>query len=120
MQYKPEMAKVALEELSQGKSIAAVCVALGIGRTSFYKYAENFPDFYDAVERGLAASQVYWEKIGESGIKGEFKNFGGAPWQFIMKNRFKDDYAEDKKDDKSNAESVLEQIMSGKLKVNND
>ncbi len=118
--YKPEYCKVALEVLAGGESLAAVCAEIGISRPTLYTWKDTYPEFADALNVGLQKAQRDWEALGRSGIEGEIKNFAGSPWIFTMKNRFREDYAEDKKDDKSNAESVLEQIMSGKLKVNND
>lgn len=109
LQYKSEMAEVARNELSKGKSISAACVALDIQRSTFYKYIERCPDFAEAVEKGKNASQAFWEERGTAGIFGEIDKFSATPWMFVMKNRFRDDYAEDKKDDGKN--SVIEKLL---------
>jgi predicted DNA-binding transcriptional regulator AlpA len=117
--YRKEYCAIAIEVLSQGKSIAAVCAKLKISRPTFYTWRNNNPEFDDAISLGLQQAQAAWEEIGLDGIMGRIERFSGAPWIFTMKNRFRDDYAEDKKDDKkSDEKSVLEKIISGEIVIN--
>jgi len=118
--YDPKFCETAVDVLSEGKSLAAVCVAIGVARSTLYEWRDKYPDFKKAIEMGLQHAQLRFEELGLKGMSGEIKNFAGSSWIFTMKNRFRDDYAEDKKEDKSPAESVLEQILSGKIQVKND
>ena len=117
--YKPEYEALAIEILSQGKSLAAVCAKIGVCRDTLYDWRDKYPGFAKALKTGLQQAQSVWEDIGTQGITGQHEKFAGTPWMFVMKNRFREDYADDKKEDKASAaESVLEQILSGKIQVN--
>lgn len=108
--YKVEYGQLAVEILAKGKSLAAVCAHLNISRPTLYEWRDRFPEFKKSIELGLQKAQVYWENIGEDGITGNIKNFGGSPWIFTMKNRFRDDYAEEK-EHKSVSDSIVEKLI---------
>lgn len=116
--YKSEYCKVAENILATGKSLAAICAELDITRTTLYAWRDNNLEFSEAIEKGLQKAQTYWESLGANGISGDIKNFGAAPWIFTMKNRFRADYQDDKKDEKNNESSVLEKILNGEITVN--
>lgn len=108
--YAPEYCDVARKVLGDGESIAALCAELQIVRQTFYTWRDKHPEFNDAVEVGLMEAQRVWEKIGRDGITGEYDRFGGSPWIFTMKNRFRHDYQEEKSEQLSNA-SVIEKLI---------
>ena|SRR5665213_3136 len=108
--YKPEYCDVAVKVLSEGKSLAAVCVQIGICRPTLYVWKETHPDFANALNFGMQQSQLYWENLGQNGISGDIKGFGSAPWIFTMKSRFRDDYAEEK-EHKSVSDSIVEKLI---------
>lgn len=110
LKYRPEMCATAQEILSSGKSLAAVCAALNVCRDTLYEWRDTHPDFAKALKIGLQHAQAYWEQIGEDGITGKYEKFGGAPWMFTMKNRFRDDYKEDK-EPKTVADSIVEKLI---------
>ncbi len=114
MKYEQKCCIKAEEILSTGKSLAAVCAAMGIARCTLYDWRDTYPEFKEAIDRGLQKAQSVWEDMGESGIKGEYKGFGAAPWIFTMKNRFRDDYKEDKNEKSEASNSLVEKIL-GKL-----
>ena len=109
--YSPEYCEIAAEVFAQGKSKAAVCAALDICRPTLYSWCAKYPEFDQAVNRGMQKAQEYWEDLGEQGIKGNIEKFGAAPWIFTMKNRFREDYAEDKSENNSVPESVVMQLI---------
>lgn len=108
--YKPEYCETAVEVLSKGKSLAAVCVACGCCRATLYNWRDSHPEFARAINFGLQHAQARWEDIGEAGIVGELEKFSATPWIFTMKNRFRDDYQEDK-EAKSLPESLVERLI---------
>jgi hypothetical protein len=118
--YKNEHCKKAEEILATGRSLAAVCAKLNIARCTLYEWKESHPEFKEALERGLQKCQAYWEELGIDGVTGNYERFGAAPWIFTMKNRFRNDYTEDKDDKQESAVSVLEKIITGEIKVKND
>jgi transposase len=118
--YRPEYCEVAIEVLSAGKSLAAVCAQIGICRETLTNWKNAHPDFNAAMRFGVQKCQVYWEDMGMDGIQGNIEKFGASPWIFSMKNRFREDYKEEKEDKSDTAVSVLEKIISGELKIKND
>lgn len=112
--YKPEMCKIALDILSKGESLAAICAELEITRPTLYEWRKNHEEFREAVDIGLQKAQREMEKIGMNGIKGNYDKFSSTPWLFMMRNRFREDYQEDK-DSKQVSESIVEKLID-KLK----
>jgi hypothetical protein len=96
--------------LAQGKSIASVAFRLGVCRDTIYDWRDKHPEFAQALKRGKEASQEHWEDIGYEGICGDRKGFSATAWMFVMKNRFRDDYQEDK-EPKSISESIVEKLI---------
>ena len=92
--YKIEHCDTAVEVLSRGKSLASVCVAIGVSRQTLYLWRDTYPEFARAINFGLQNAQARWEDLGESGISGEIDKFSASPWIFTMKNRFRSDYAD--------------------------
>jgi hypothetical protein len=118
--YKPELCKKAFEVLSNGESLAAVCCELDITRETLRVWRNTHKDLNEAINKGLEHSQRYWENIGKMGIQGAYEKFNAAPWIFTMKNRFREDYKEEKEDKKDDSISVLEKIITGAIKVKHD
>lgn len=108
--YRAEFCDIARDVLSRGKSLAAVCSRLDICRATLYEWRDSNPEFAKAINSGLQKAQEYWEDIGEQGITGQIEKFGGAPWIFTMKNRFRADYAEDK-EAKTATDVVLDKLL---------
>ena len=110
--YKKSHCETALNVLSKGKSLAAVCAALDICRQTLINWRNTFPEFDEAVKRGLQKAQSKWEDIGESGIVGEHEKFSAPAWIFSMKNRFREDYKEDKEHQSVSAsEPIIAKIL---------
>jgi hypothetical protein len=110
-EYKPEYCEIAAKVFAQGKSKAAVCAKLDISRPTLYNWCAKYPEFDQAVNRGMQKAQEYWEDLGEQGIKGDIEKFGAAPWIFTMKNRFREDYAEDKSESNTVPEAIVMQLI---------
>lgn len=112
-EYKPEYCKVAAKVLANGESLAAVCAELDICRATLYNWRAAHPEFASSLNAGLQKAQRRWEKMGEEGITGQIDKFSASPWIFTMKNRFRDDYSEEK--EASKGESAVEKFLLGKL-----
>lgn len=108
--YHKDMCIKAEEVLAGGESLAAICAELDISRTTLYEWRDTHPEFREAIESGLQKAQRVWEKIGRNGIEGNYEKFNGAPWIFTMKNRFRDDYKEDK-EPKSESTTIIEKLI---------
>ncbi len=120
-EFRPEYCAIAENVLANGESKAAVCAELEISKQTLYDWQDMHPEFKEAIEIGLYKSQRDWEAIGRNAALGGVDKFPQSSWIFTMKNRFRDDYAEEKKEDKQDAAaSLLENIISGKIKVKQD
>jgi len=109
--YKPEYCDIAIKVLAGGESLAAVCDELDICRSTLYNWRDANPDFARALDCGLQKAQRQWESLGRDGVSGDIKSFGGAPWIFIMKNRFREDYKEDKQDNSNSNQALVEKLI---------
>ena len=59
--YKHEFCEIALEVLGQGGSRAALAARLGISKSNLWAWEKEHPEFLNAIERGLTASEALWE-----------------------------------------------------------
>jgi hypothetical protein len=93
--YDPSMDEKALAAYKEGKSIVGICVELGISRETYYRWRddETHP-FSEIAKAGETISQQWWEDRGKDAIFGGVDKFAGSSWQFVMKNRFRNDYAD--------------------------
>lgn len=72
---------------ADGASLAEVCLAMGIVRTSYYKLCKLSEAFSDADKLGRTNSEAWWVQLGKDGATGE-KPVQASVWIFNMKNRF--------------------------------
>lgn len=108
--YNESMCEEVRRLMAAGKSIARVATNLGVHRRTVYAWCEKHPEFADCFERGKDAAQAHWEDVGSEGIEGEIKNFSATAWMFTMKNRFREDYTEDK-ESKNVSEDLVSKIL---------
>lgn len=108
--YNQALCEKAREIMARGKSIARLATDLGVCRETIYDWRDKHPEFAKALKAGRDAAQAHWEDIGEEGVLGEIKNFSATTWIFTMKNRFRDDYKEDKKDNPV-AEVLMDKLI---------
>jgi len=94
--YKPEYCETVIELMSEGASKAEVCLELNCDFQSFLNWQKKYPEFFEAVKRGLHLSKGMWEKMGRKAAFGKVENFNATAWIFNMKNRFgkMDDFSE--------------------------
>lgn len=71
-------------------TVASICVLLDIDRDTYYEWLNKFTDFSDSIKRGLEHRKAHMEKMALTGVSGE--KFNAAPWIFLMKNMFPDEY----------------------------
>jgi len=98
--YNPEMLDKMHAVFATGGSIAAVCVELDISRETLYDWTKRSSprfnkDFSDSFKAGKLKAQVVWENIGLGQSDGSSKG-NATTYNFIVKNRFKEDYADKK------------------------
>ena len=110
--YHPDLCDKLPELFSEGNTIVGVCVELGISRDCYYEWKKVHPEFAEAAKQGELASQYWWEKNGRDGIFGGVDKFAGSSWQFVMKNRFREDYRDEQAVQTNNTliEKLLEKL----------
>lgn len=87
-EYKPEFCKQIIDFMSNGKSLTAFAASIGHHRDSVYEWTKVHPEFSDALKKGRAASEAWWESIGIEGTLGQIKNFNPTAFVWMTKNMF--------------------------------
>jgi transposase len=89
--YNKDMLPVLIDCGKQGMGVVEMSVAIGICRDTFNEWRKDNKEFSDTVNKALAYSQAWWERLGREGSTGE-KQINPTTWIFNMKNRFRDDW----------------------------
>lgn len=94
--YDPSYCEKAIEFLCEGYSVGALAGEIGVCRATIFNWMNEHPEFLDAVKRGQARSQLWWERrnmaFAESGegnataIVFGLKNRARDDWQDITRN----------------------------------
>ena len=119
--FETWMIEKANELFKDGESITSVCCDLDITRETYYQWRQNKDHpFYETAKKGEQLSQQYWERLGRQGIRGDLEKFAGSSWQFVLKNRFRDHYADEKKEApaKTVTELWIESVAAQELAKN--
>jgi hypothetical protein len=66
--YNPEWVETIPNMFSEGQSVLEVAISLGVCKDSLYEYAKLYPEFSDALSRGKAISQAWWERQGRENL----------------------------------------------------
>jgi hypothetical protein len=117
MKYDPSICAKVPELFEDCSSITQVAVKLGIGRSTLYEWIDAYPEFKKAMELGLNKSEAAMEKLALEGAKGLYEKFSAPMLIFMMKNRFKSTYGEQKEEEKNAATTLLEQLLLGNIKI---
>ena len=93
--YEASFCKLVVELGSEGKSHAQISAALGVTRETLYQWAEEKPEFSDAMSFARDLSLSWWEDQAQRGIWAG-KEFNAAAWNKSVTARFPLDYGERK------------------------
>ena len=90
--YSEAYCNEVIECLAEGHSVSAFAGRVGVTRSTVYKWAEDFPDFAEALKIGQAKAVEFWEKI----LVKVARDGGGNATAviFALKNRANDDWAD--------------------------
>lgn len=115
--YDPTICDELPAMFADGSSIVKVCARkLGIARSTYYEWKDKYPEFKKAADKGEQLGQCAQEDILEAGARGEIPNYNATSQVFLMKCRYRKDYSDQEKE-KSTSDSLLEQIINGKVKI---
>ena len=78
--YKPEYCDHLIAQMGKGFSMTAVAGSMGVAKSTLFYWAQNYPDFSDALKKGEAVRLLFWEE--------RLVNDGGTPAAtiFALKN----------------------------------
>ena len=76
----------------QGASLAEMCVALGVGKPTVARWAQNFPEFCEALEYARVLAESWWRRKGQQNLEcmkpnGE-KVFRSEIWKGTLEHEF--------------------------------
>jgi len=88
--YDPAYCEAVIDFMENGYSITAFAGSIRVARSTVYKWADEFPEFSDALNTGQAISALWWENRLRDVAE---KNEGNATAAiFGLKNRAADDW----------------------------
>ena len=103
--YDPSFCEGFEKRFAEGQSILEVANSMGLSRDTFYEWEKVYPEFSYALNRGRAASQAWWERMGrenlfdtetydsETRISNKSR-FNDRLWTKNVSCRFKKDWAD--------------------------
>lgn len=84
--YDPAYCEQIVQMGKQGYSQKMMWSELGIGSQTAMQWMEEFPEFHDAADRALTASQGYWEQ--QMLLNTENKGFNARVAEVALKGQF--------------------------------
>jgi len=88
--YDPAYCEAVIDLMENGYSITEFAGSIRVARSTVYKWADEFPEFSDALNTGQAISALWWENRLRDVAE---KNEGNATAAiFGLKNRAADDW----------------------------
>lgn len=105
--YDPIYCEQLIEHLSGGASIASFAASIGVARSTVHQWAEDYPEFSDALKVAKARCAAWWEaRLRAIAIE------GGAPGAataviFGLKNMASDDWREKQEIDHKSSDGSM-------------
>ena len=120
--YDPAYCDQIIDFMAQGYSITAFAGSIRVARSSVYLWAEEHPEFSDAIKIAEAAAAVWWEDRLRSNATEGVGN--ATACVFGLKNRARDDWRDRREHDHSNTDGTLtglfESIAARGKTINDD
>lgn len=95
--YTEELCEDVIALGKQGLSITQIAYEMDIARSTLYEWAEQHPEFSDAIKKARLYSQGFWEnqlRTAALGMNPEGVTPNPTLMIFQMKNRFPDEWRE--------------------------
>lgn len=103
--YKPEMCDVVRDHLSLGFSLTSACGKIGVVKQTAYNYAEEYPQFLDAINMGRAIGMALWEE--RLTVQALESPGNTAALIFAMKNLYQDDWRDRHETDHTSSDGTM-------------
>ncbi len=100
--YKKEFAENLVDMFRDGSSKAKVAAKLGISKTSYDNWKQWHPEFAEAAAIGETIAQVFHEDKMDQCVDNP-KDYNARAQEFLMRSRYRDDYADNKHDEQKEA-----------------
>lgn len=116
--YKPEYCEDIINYLSDGKHIIQYAAKIGVAKSTIYEWANNYPEFSDALKKAQAKSTAQWlENARLKAFSGEHKG-SDAMLIWMLKKKDKEEFGDKDVDDKkSDSVSILGAVSSETLRM---
>lgn len=85
-EYKSEYYDGVINAGAEGKSLTEFAASVDVWRQRLYEWADQFPEFADALKISRAKCRAFWEARGRENMAN--KEFNSSVWIFSMKSRF--------------------------------
>lgn len=92
--YEPAMCERIVELGERGASIAEMAYEIGVAKDTLKNWAAANEEFLVAFTRAKLASQVWWERKGQTGMEKSSQEFQASIWSRSMAARFPEDWRE--------------------------
>lgn len=106
--YKPAMCKAMKDHLSKGYSLTASAGKVGIVKQTAYNYAEEHPEFMDAISEGRSIGMALWEE--RLAIQAIEAPGNTAAIIFAMKNLYQDDWRDKRETDHTSSDKSMSPV----------
>ncbi len=93
IEFEPWMGPRMLEMADQGEMVAAVSEELGIGRTTYYKWVKEKPEFKRFHSQYKTRSLMFYERVARDLTLGKIKGGNAAVLALILANKEPEQYS---------------------------
>ena len=90
--YRVEHCKRIIELGELGFSQAQMAADIGIAKATINLWAQQYPDFMNALSHARTLSQAWWEREAQAGLRD--RDFNAGIWDKSVKSRFREDYTD--------------------------
>jgi hypothetical protein len=92
--YETKYCQMLIDHMAQGFSFETFAALINKHPDTVNEWARHggkheHPEFSDAKKVAFTHNRLFWERIGQDGMRGKIRNFNATVWIFNMKNRFK-------------------------------
>ena len=103
--YDPKYCDEIVKVMSEGYSVTGFAGIIGVSRQTVYNWADEYPEFFDALKTAQAAAGVWWEDQLRNIVAGGEGNATAAI--FGLKNRSADEWRDKRETDHTSSDGSM-------------